>query len=211
MLPRAFFVGLLQEKKCILTDQRLAQGVFWVPEVIEGRLNDVLGPRFDLWCRKTKKLGLCLGHIPGQLTLLCQFLPLLLLSPELGIGDLLCEDVFGSGDVRMISRARLTCRGFWRGCDFFWTQVLFSLSSFHLNPVSTKRNFLFGASANKPPIVCSCRRSRNWSPSSPSGSSVSLLQPCFLFLGPCLCRLREACTEVGRSSRKPESTWHRPC
>lgn len=96
------------EKKCILTNQRFAQGVFWVPEVIEGRLNDVLGPRFDLWCRKTKKLGLCLGHIPGQLTLLCQFLPLLLLSTELlGTGDLLCEDVFGSGDVRMILKGKV--------------------------------------------------------------------------------------------------------
>lgn len=47
----------------------------WVPEVIEGSLSDVLGPRFGLWCGRAKEPGLCLAHIPGQLALLCQFLP----------------------------------------------------------------------------------------------------------------------------------------
>lgn len=47
----------------------------WVPEVIEGPLSDVLGPRFGLWCRRAKKPGLRLAYIPGQLALHCPFLP----------------------------------------------------------------------------------------------------------------------------------------
>lgn len=39
--PHAFLLGLLQ-KKYILTNQRFVQRVVWVPEVIEGPLNDVL-------------------------------------------------------------------------------------------------------------------------------------------------------------------------
>lgn len=41
--PHAFLLGLLQ-KKCILTNQRCVQRAVWIPEVIEGPLNDVWGP-----------------------------------------------------------------------------------------------------------------------------------------------------------------------
>ena len=59
--PHAFLLGLLQKKKkkkCIQTNQRRAQRVVWVPEVIGGSLNDVLGPRFGLWCGRAKESGL---------------------------------------------------------------------------------------------------------------------------------------------------------